>query len=64
MIEIKITIGKGGETVLDVAGVKGPGCKDLTKDLEKALGKAKQTQKKPEYNQVANVATLQKVGAK
>jgi len=38
MNEIKVIIGKDGSLKVDVHGVKGISCKDLTKELEKNLG--------------------------
>jgi len=44
---ITITIDKEGNASLDVAGVKGKKCLDLTKELEEALGiVSKRTEKK------------------
>lgn len=36
--EVVITIEKDGQVKLEVKGVKGPSCLDLTKGLEEALG--------------------------
>ena len=36
--EIEIVIGKDGRVLIQVRGVKGQACLDLTKDLEEALG--------------------------
>lgn len=36
--EIEVVIGKDGNVQIEVAGVKGPGCLDITKALEEALG--------------------------
>jgi hypothetical protein len=36
--EIEVIIEKDGQVKLEVKGVKGPSCLDLTKDLEAALG--------------------------
>jgi hypothetical protein len=36
--EITITIDKEGKPTIEVKGVKGKKCLDLTRDLEKALG--------------------------
>lgn len=36
--EIKIIIGKDGSVHVSVNGVKGAGCKDLTKSLQAAIG--------------------------
>lgn len=37
--EIIVEIGKKGEVTVSVKGFKGSGCKALTRDLERALGK-------------------------
>jgi hypothetical protein len=39
MQEMKIIISKEGQVTIDVMGVKGSGCKNLTKALEKAFGR-------------------------
>ena len=62
MQEITLIIGKGGKVNLDVAGVKGTACADLTKSIEKALGKVENTKKKSEYYQGAGVSATQKQG--
>lgn len=49
MEEIIIRIGKGGKINLNVLGVKGSSCKDLTKNLEKALGSTVETKNTDEY---------------
>lgn len=36
--EIEVTIGKNGQVVVQVRGVKGQACLDLTKELEISLG--------------------------
>jgi len=46
--EIDIFIEKDGQVKLEVRGVKGPGCLDLTRDLEKALGGAVEREMRPE----------------
>lgn len=51
MQEITIRIGKGGKVNLDVLGVKGSSCKDLTKGIEKALGNTVDTKSTDEYYQ-------------
>jgi hypothetical protein len=38
MEQIRITFSPTGETKLEVNGVKGKSCKDLTRAFEKALG--------------------------
>lgn len=49
MQEITIRVGKGGKINLDVLGVKGGSCKDLTKAFEKALGTISTTENTTEY---------------
>jgi hypothetical protein len=64
MQEIKIIIGKSGKVVLDVNGIKGSGCKELTKKLEKALGSAESTKAKSEmYEQTQTVEKNQETSA-
>lgn len=36
--EIDVSIDKDGQVKIEVRGVKGPSCLDLTRDLEAALG--------------------------
>ena len=63
MTEIKIVIGADGKVNIDVAGVKGKSCTDLTKSIEKALGKVQATKKKAEfYQQTATVSGFQTAG--
>lgn len=50
MQEIKITIRDGGTVEVGVKGVKGKSCKDLTRELEKALGKVANDQLAGEYH--------------
>lgn len=49
MEEIVIRIGKDGKINLNVAGIKGGGCKDITKALEKALGMVENTTNTGEF---------------
>jgi len=63
MEEITIRIGKDGKVNLNVEGIKGTGCKDLTKAMEKALGTVEQTKATSEmYEQQATVENEQEVG--
>jgi len=63
MKEIKIVIGKDGKTNIDVAGVKGGACKDLTKAIEKALGSVETSKKTEEfYSEDATVSNKQTTG--
>lgn len=52
--EIKIFISKEGQVKIDVEGVKGVSCKDLTKDLEKAFGITVDDKKTSEYYEQDN----------
>lgn len=53
MQEIIVTIDDAGEVKVEVAGVTGGSCVDLTEKLEAALGVAQADGRelKPEYNQ-------------
>ena len=63
MQEIKITIGEDGKVNLDVSGVKGSACSDLTKSIEKALGRVEVSKKKSEfYQQASTVGRTQAQG--
>ena len=62
MEEIKIIISKDGKVTIDVDGIKGSGCKKLTKTLEKKLGKTVKDKKKAEYYQEQNVEDQQSIG--
>jgi len=60
--EIKLIIGKDGKVNIDVAGVKGSACQDLTKSIEAALGKTESVQKKPEFYQQQAASAKQRLG--
>jgi hypothetical protein len=49
---ITVEIGDDGSVTVDVTGVTGPACKDLTRELEGALGKVTSTTNKAEFNQL------------
>ena len=51
MAQINVTIDKEGNVSMDVRGVKGRSCQDLTKQLEQALGKTVSDRKTPEFYQ-------------
>ena len=46
---IKITIDKMGKTKIEVDGVKGASCEELTKGIEKALGSVSSRKQTDEY---------------
>lgn len=62
MEEIKIIIAKNGQVTIDVEGIKGSGCKNLTKALEKAFGTTTKSKKKAEYYDQQDVSDNQGVG--
>ena len=62
MKEIKLIIGKDGKVNIDVAGVNGPACQNLTKSIETALGKTESVKKKPEFHQQQATGTKQRLG--
>jgi hypothetical protein len=60
--EIKLIIGKDGKVNIDVAGVSGPACQDLTKSIETALGKTESVKKKPDFYEQRRTGTKQRLG--
>ncbi len=51
MIEVFIDFDEKDDPVVSVKGAKGKSCKDLTKNLELALGKVVDSETTPEYNE-------------
>lgn len=51
MQELEIAISPTGEVKIEVKGVTGGACLDLTRDLEQKLGTVEDRQHKPEYYQ-------------
>ncbi|MCL1864452.1 MAG: DUF2997 domain-containing protein [Spirochaetes bacterium] len=51
--ELVIDIAPDGTVKLEVQGVSGPSCMELTKDLELEIGEVLVTEKKAEYFSVA-----------
>lgn len=47
--ELQITISPEGKVQIEVKGVQGPGCTDLTKSIEAALGDVDKRTFKAEY---------------
>ena len=62
MREIRLIIGKDGKVNIDVAGVKGSACQDLTKSIEAALGRTESVRKKPDFYQQQAAGAKQRLG--
>lgn len=58
---IVVTIGQDGKVEIDVTGVKGEACLDLTKELEEALGKVTERKEKKEIHEKPTVVTTKRV---
>ncbi|MCL1832891.1 MAG: DUF2997 domain-containing protein [Leptospirales bacterium] len=52
--ELVIEIAPDGAVKLEVQGVSGPSCMELTKDLELEIGNVLATEKKAEYFSIAD----------
>jgi hypothetical protein len=48
---VLVNIGPDGAIQIAVEGVKGKSCSDLTRELEKSLGRTTKDLKKPEFHQ-------------
>ena len=59
MQELEIVISPTGEVKIEVKGVAGGHCVDLTRDLERSLGEVEERQFKAEYYQQADQAQQQ-----
>ena len=59
--KILIKISEDGSVSLEVIGVKGKSCVDLTKDLEEALGVVTKRVNKKEFHERPAKVTTQKV---
>ena len=47
--EVTGEIDQNGQVTVEVSGVQGPLCKEITKELEQSLGKVTATKLKPEH---------------
>ena len=63
MAEITVRIGPDGKVDLSVDGVKGPGCADLTRFLEEALGEVSSRELKAEYHEGEQEETVSVEGS-
>lgn len=52
MHKIIVKVSPEGETEIEVNGLKGRKCADVTKQVEQALGSVKETKKKQDYFQI------------
>lgn len=57
--QIVVTIAPEGAVEVKVEGHAGPGCKDLTRGLEAALGQTEQDRRTAEYHQPERQDNLQ-----
>lgn len=57
--ELEIVITPSGDVQINVNGIKGDKCLDLTKSLEQALGETVQRTLKPEYYESGTTSTIQ-----
>lgn len=53
MEQVTIKVDSEGNATIGVTGHAGPGCQDLTKALEDAMGTVRSDDRTPEYNQLA-----------
>lgn len=57
---ITVTISPSGDTTIQVSGIKGKSCKDLTADLEKSLGVTTSDTLTREYHENATTQVTNK----
>ena len=62
MAKVTVTIAPDGTTSIEVEGVKGKGCVELTRDIEKALGSVSKDTKTSEYRERPRDARLKARG--
>ena len=60
--QINVTIDEKGNPTVEVEGYTGKGCKDITKNIEAALGAVTETTEKPEFyrQEQKNVASTRR----
>jgi len=60
--KINVTIDEKGNPTIEVVGYTGKGCKEITKDIEAALGVVTETTEKPEFyrQEQKNVASTRR----
>ncbi len=62
--ELEISISNTGEVTINVIGVKGSSCVDMTKDLEESLGIMKYFERKSEFYQQDNNQNTSQYGGR
>ena len=62
--ELEISISNTGEVTINVIGVKGKSCVDITKDLEESLGIMKYFERKSEFYQQDNNQNTSQYGGR
>jgi hypothetical protein len=60
MAHIDLLIDEDGQTTIEVKGVSGPGCQNLTEAIEKAIGNKTSDVRTPEYRLAASQANQQR----
>lgn len=61
MPQVIITITPDGQSKVEAKGVSGPTCKDLTRSIERALGKTTADQNTAEFHRHASIAKSQEL---
>lgn len=59
MAQVTLIIDQQGNTTVEVNGVQGPQCADLTANVERLLGTVQAVTKKPEYHEACGEAAQQ-----
>lgn len=62
--ELEISISNTGEVTINVIGIKGKSCVDMTKDLEESLGIMKYFERKSEFYQQDNNQNTSQYGGR
>ena len=62
MAKIKVTIGLDSKVKVEVEGVAGKSCTDVTKELEKALGTVEERKLTADYHKAPRMGSRAKAG--
>lgn len=60
--QILVTVDSTGQSQVEVRGVPGPACRDLTAAIEQALGQTVEDRTTPEYHQQARQSQQRQQG--